>query len=122
MKPIDEKDLKHVEELIEQARSKLEKTRVYLPLGLQAMFLTTIDKVEDFEEKILEWADEESDEEDDDDDDEKEPSLEKCPEIRELFVRVETLERRINELEFEYLSQSVKTDASPPPPNPADNP
>ena len=123
MKPIDERDLEHIESLIEQARSKLEKTEAYVPLELQAMLRETIDEIENFEEKILDYNDENEIKDgetvdDEEDDDEKEPSLEKYPGIEELFVRVEALELSVKELRY----QSVKTDASPPPPNPADNP
>jgi hypothetical protein len=60
----DDKDLEHLEELIDQARSKLVKTMGYLPDDIAQSLQDLLNHVDEFHDEILGAAadDEEEDE------------------------------------------------------------
>lgn len=54
----DDKDLDHLEDLIDQARSKLAKTVGYLPDELSQSLQDVLNHVDEFHDEVLDAADE----------------------------------------------------------------
>jgi hypothetical protein len=66
---IDDKDLRHLDSLIEQARSKLAKTAGYLPEDLSVSLQDLLDHFDEFHDEVDDEAEADEDEMDDEDDD-----------------------------------------------------
>ena len=57
----DDKDLEHLDDLIDQARSKLAKTAGYLPEDISQSLQDLLNHVDEFHDEILDASEEDGD-------------------------------------------------------------